>query len=283
MRRQVRAALAFSSVVLRSLSRDRRALFFMLVLPVVVIVIIGTTFGGQGSIALGVVGHDDSALADVIGARLATAAGIRVTVYADENALDGALRRRRVDAGLVIPSGFGAQVAAGGPGTLQFVTGPASTASVTMRLAVKGVVDEAGARLGAAVFATEQTGRALDRTLSTADVVAAQGGVRVVTIDVGGGRSSHLSDFALTAPQNLVLFTFINALASATFLVGARRDGVLRRALATRTGLGTVLTGLTVGWFALALAQAMIIVVVGRIAFDVQWGNTVATALIVAL
>ena len=84
-------------------------------------------------------------------------------------------------------------------------------------------------------------------------------------------------------PQNLVLFTFINALASAAFLVQVRRDGVLHRALATRTSLGALLGGLATGWFVLALVQSLLIVVIGRVAFDVRWGDPVGTAALLVL
>ena len=49
------AARQFVMVVVLRLVRDRTALFFMTVLPVVVIVIIGVTFGSDGGVEIGVV------------------------------------------------------------------------------------------------------------------------------------------------------------------------------------------------------------------------------------
>ena len=49
---------AFVEMGLRHLLRDRSALFFMLALPVVIIVIIGSTFGTDPQVRVGAVGGD---------------------------------------------------------------------------------------------------------------------------------------------------------------------------------------------------------------------------------
>ncbi|MDH4365251.1 MAG: ABC transporter permease, partial [Acidimicrobiia bacterium] len=106
-------------------------------------------------------------------------------------------------------------------------------------------------------------------------------GITVTTTDVGDGIDRNVGRFAFTAPQNLVLFTFITALTSATVLVRARRSGILRRALASPTGLGVQLAGMAAGWFTLCLLQSVLIVMVGAVAFGVPWGDPVAASLLV--
>jgi len=56
---------------------------------------------------------------------------------------------------------------------------------------------------------------------------------------------------------------------------------VLRRAVATRTGVGTILLGLGVGWMSIALVQSAIILVVGAAFFGVDWGAPLPAALLV--
>lgn len=58
----------------------------------------------------------------------------------------------------------------------------------------------------------------------------------VETVDVGRAQRTGLSRFSLVAPQELVLFVFINAAASGATLVRMRRTGVLRRVLASQSG-----------------------------------------------
>jgi ABC-2 type transport system permease protein len=101
----------------------------------------------------------------------------------------------------------------------------------------------------------------------------------VVTEDVGT-PARELSRFSLTAPQNLVLFTFINSIASAAFLVQTRRSGVLRRALSSPVPLAVQLAGLALGWFAFALVQSLAILAIGAVVFGVDWGDPVAAAVL---
>lgn len=62
----------------------------------------------------------------------------------------------------------------------------------------------------------------------------------------------------------------------------ARRDGILRRSLAAPVPAGVVIGGVAVGWFAVAMLQSVLILVIGAVFFGVDWGDPVAaTALVV--
>jgi ABC-2 type transport system permease protein len=273
--RRALAASAFTAVVWRTLVRDRTALFFMLVLPVAVIVIIGTTFGGQGRTEIGLVSAERGPLAARVTGALRSAEGVRVRDYDDVEALRRAVRRQTVAAGVVLERGLDAELRAGRQGRLRFVTSPDSEAALTARATVQGIVDRVAAPIAAA-----QAQRDFDGALTLATRQAGTG-VTVAVQDVGEARVRDLSRFSLTAPQNLVLFVFINAMASAVLIVAARRQGILRRALAAPVSMTVVLLGLGLGWLVLALAQSLLIVGVGALAFGVRWGDPVAAALLV--
>lgn len=283
--RRVRAAGAFSGVVLRQLVRDRAALFFMLALPVAIIVIIGTTFGGQGRIRVGVVDPGGQA-ADRLEAALARADGIEVVRYDDVGSLQRAVRRFTVSAGLVVPADLDQRLAEGQAGAVSLLVLGTTEESVTVRRTLGGVIDDVGAPLSAAGFAAQATGTGFGDALARADQLAAAqavGGLEVAVTDVGRGAGSSPNKFSATAPQNLVLFTFITGLTSATLLVKARRTGILRRALASPTGLGVQLAGMAAGWFVICLLQSVLIVVVGAVGFGVGWGDPVAAAVLVVV
>jgi ABC-2 type transport system permease protein len=144
-------------------------------------------------------------------------------------------------------------------------------------LTVQGIVDRAGAPIAAA---QAQPRVAFDEALALATAQAGTG-VTVAVRDVGEARTRELSRFSLTAPQNLVLFVFINAMTSAVLIVAARRQGTLRRALAAPVPMTVVLLGLGLSWLVLALAQSLLIVGVGALAFGVGWGDPVAAALLI--
>jgi ABC-2 type transport system permease protein len=249
----------------------------MLVLPVAVIVIIGTTFGGQGRTEVGVVVQAPGPLAARVTAALREADGVGVRAYENVEALRRAVRRQTIAAGVVLPRGLDATLRAGRPARLQFVASPDSQAALAARLTVQGIVDRAGAPIAAA---QAQPRAAFDEALALATAQAGTG-VTVAVRDVGEGRTRELSRFSLTAPQNLVLFVFINAMTSAVLIVAARRQGTLRRALAAPVPMTVVLLGLGLSWLLLALAQSLLIVGVGALAFGVGWGDPVAAALLI--
>jgi len=277
--RRIRATGAFTAAVLRTLLRDKQALFFMLVLPVVVIVVIGTTFGGQGRIELGVTGAPSSVVAGRLDVALGVADGIELHHYANVDAMATAVRHGAIDAGVVIPADADTALT-GSPIVVQLLSSTTDASFLTVQVAVSGAVDEVAGRLTASAFAAGRTGATPSDALAAADATPSTS-FAVQAVDVGNGHGRALSDFSLTVPQNLVLFTFINATASAAFLVRTRREGVLRRALSTPTSMATQLTGLTLGWFAVALVQSLIIIVIGAVAFDVGFGDPVAAAALV--
>jgi ABC-2 type transport system permease protein len=158
---------------------------------------------------------------------------------------------------------------------------PAGNGSV-----IAGIVDEVAAPLGAATFAVSVLGVDPGAALARADATAAAGTAGSVTVrteDVGDGAGREIGPFARTAPQNLVLFTFITGLTAAVLLVKARRTGILRRALASPAPLSVQLVGIALGWFAICLLESLLIVVVGALGFGVHWGEPLAAALLVVL
>lgn len=283
---RIRAAAAFTFVVLRQMVQDRTALFFTVALPIAIIVIIGTTFGGQSRIRVGLVEEGSGDVVTRLDDRLADAEGVEVVRYDTADELRRAVRRFTVEAGLVVPVDADAQLATTGTAGIGLLTLGTSEETVAVRRTLQGVIDDVGAPLGAAAFAAERAGVPFDQALARADDLAAGStgsgtGITVTTTDVGDGIDRDVGRFAYTAPQNLVLFTFITALTSATVLVRARRSGILRRSLASPTALGVQLAGMAAGWFTLCLLQSVLIVVVGAVAFGVPWGDPLAASVLV--
>lgn len=281
---RLRAATAFTVVVIRGLLRDRTALFFMLVLPVVIIVIIGTTFGGTERLDIGVVRLDEGPVTERLFSDLHHSSGLRAHDYGSVEEARRAVRRFVVAAAVVIEPGTENGLT-GGRGTteLGFIANPASQTALTARLSVEGILARQSAEIGAARIVGAELGGTFSQDLSAATDLADVRATRLTISDVGGGRARKLSRFALVAPQELVLFVFINSMASAVLIVQARRSGVVRRALATPTSMATVIVGMGLGWFAVALLQSVVILVVGSLLFGVNWGDPIgATALVLA-
>jgi ABC-2 family transporter protein len=65
---------------------------------------------------------------------------------------------------------------------------------------------------------------------------------------------------------------------AAAFVIETRRLGIARRILSTPTSAGTLIAGQLLGRLAVALVQAMIIVLGSMIFFGVNWGDPLGTA-----
>ncbi|OHV37873.1 hypothetical protein BCD49_15495 [Pseudofrankia sp. EUN1h] len=279
-RGRLAALFAFTAVVLRILTRDRLALFFLLVLPVAVITVIGAAFGGADRASVGLVRPGDGQVSQAVERALRDAPGLRVRGLASQDAATDAVRRGDVAAALVLPATLDADVLAGRSVRASVLTEATSGAGVTARLALEGVVSRATLPFAAArTVAAQAGGTVVARADALADVPPP---LTVRVTDAGGGPAgASASRYSMFAAQNLVVFVFINAMASATLIVAARRQGVLRRALSTRTGLPSVLGGLGLGWFVLTLLQSVLILLTGTLLFGVRWGNPAAAALLV--
>jgi linearmycin/streptolysin S transport system permease protein len=275
------AAFAFTAVVLRRVLRDRAALFFMIVLPVIVIVVIGATFGGQGRLDIGLVQLDHGPFAERVAHAMRSSDGVTVHDYGTVAALRRAARRQTIAAGIVLDRSFDEAIAGGRTARPHYVVSPAADQALTAEIALQGIVAPIAGRVAAARFAARTTGKPFATTLAAAEELGGASAARVSVRNVGDTHAADVSRFSQTAPQNLVLFVFITSLASGSLIVQARRQGVLRRAVATRTGVGTILFGLGLGWFSIALVQSVIILAVGAIFFGVDWGAPLPAALLV--
>jgi ABC-2 type transport system permease protein len=86
-----------------------------------------------------------------------------------------------------------------------------------------------------------------------------------------------------TAPANLVLFLFLNSVASAGLLVDSRRLGVLPRLLATSSAKATIVAGQALGRLAICALQAIIVIAGTRLVLGVRWGAPLVVLAVVVL
>ena len=72
-------ALAIAGTDLRRLFRFRLNVFFLFVLPMLIILLLGSAFGGSGKARIGVAGGTDGPLARALSTALAAQPSVRVT------------------------------------------------------------------------------------------------------------------------------------------------------------------------------------------------------------
>ena len=275
--------LNIMGVSLRRVARDRLSLFFIVVMPIMVILIIGASARGFSSFRVGVVEGGSGAAGRQLIGMLSSTPGIDARVYPNTDALETAVRRSTVQAGLVLPAGMDRAIGGANVVKVGLVaerTNPTQQAAAT---ALRSVARYAG-QVQAARFATGLVGGDFGSTLDRAGrlqtvvpsvaVVSRQAGTRLTTLPEG---------FSYSAPTMLVLFVFLNAVVGSTSIITSRRLGLYERMLAGPVGSGTVVAGEALGFVAVALAQAALIIAIGALAFGVSWGDPLAAAVLVGV
>jgi ABC-2 type transport system permease protein len=265
--------------------RDTSNIFFVFVLPIIIIVALGLQFSGSATARLGVLAPDGDPFAEELIERLRTG-DLRFDTrrYDDEEGLRRAVERGHLEAGIVVPPGYAEALRSGDrPVAIRYL-GTTSAQTTGLRAPIDAAVAEQAAIVVAARAGASFSGRSFDEALPIArDGLADVPGVEVRLERVGeGGIFAGFGQFTFGAQTQLVLFMFLTSMTAATQLVMTRRLGVSRRMLSTPTAIGTILAGEALGRFAVAMLQGIFIVVVSWLAFGVSWGDPLAAGLIVA-
>lgn len=268
----MRTALTITALELRRFLRDRANIFFVFIMPLVLVMIVGAQFGGGGqSGQVAVVGAASPLRTAVVD--LLTAADVAVTFTDRASALEQ-VARGRTDAALVVDEAASRAFDAGDDLTLEIVPSSQADAIATgqrVRTAIEAIRAEEAqqtALVGAGVSEAEAT-QALEQARET--VVPAD--LRIVDVDEIAQEFSGLGQFDLGASSQLLLFVFLSSLTGSASLIQSRRLGVTARTLASPVSTAEALGGQVLGRFAIAFTQGAYIMAGSALLFDVDWGN----------
>jgi ABC-2 type transport system permease protein len=274
-------ALEIARINLVRLMRDRTSLFFVFLLPIVLIVVLGVIYGGRVAPRLGIVWTDDGAAAEDLVADLRVAeVKLEIKEFADAAALRDAVERGTIEMGIVIPPDYDAIMRSSGTAEIEVLSQPEG--ALVIREAVAAAVAKQSAQVRAARLAVER-GDDFDAALARARVVQqALPGVDVPVVDVGDRLfPTGAGMFALGAQSQLVLFMFLTSVTAATQLILTRQFGVSRRMFSTPTSAATIIAGETLGRFGVAMVQGVFIVLLSALVFGVGWGDPLGASLLV--
>ncbi len=271
-------ALAIAGANIRRMVRDRSSFFFVFVLPLLLVLVLGAVYGGSSRPRLGVVAGDGS-LAQSLVSGLEADGSFEVFPYSDVDKMVLAVERGDLEGGLDIPEDFDQLVQ-------QHVeigfTARDLQQQIQLQTGIDQVIAQQNAILRAAGFASSQGVASYSDAVSTAHAELANvERIDVQTQSVGqpysftqGGR------FDLGAQSELVLFIFLTSLTGSAALIQSRTYGVSRRMLATPTRMGTILVGEALGRFGVAMIQGLFVVIGTWLLFRVNWGDPLATGLL---
>src|SRR6516225_10783503 len=106
---------------LRRMFRVRTNIFFVFVFPMVLILVLGATFGGSSTPRLGVVSTGSGSLGAALLRQLEQTPHLRVVAVSDPAALLTQVERGNLAAGVIIPVGYDGAVRAGHDTMLRYL------------------------------------------------------------------------------------------------------------------------------------------------------------------
>jgi ABC-2 type transport system permease protein len=263
--------------------RDRGDLFFVFVLPVIIIVALGLQFGGITTARLGVVAPSGDAAAVALVSALRDAdLEFEIREMADEASLRAAVETGSVDAGVVIPDGYGAALAGTGVVEVRYLGTPENV-TAGLRAPVEAAVANQAMEVGAARAAVSVGAGTYTAAAAAADRLRGDvAGVTVTATQVGEpGPFAGFGQFTFGAQGQLILFMFLTSMTAAGRLVLTRKLGVSRRMVSTPTSIPTIVAGEALGRIGVALLQGVFIILLTALVFNVSWGDPIAAGAIV--
>ncbi len=279
----VRQALAITWVNLVRTARDRQGLFFIIVLPLILIIVLGVTYGGQGSARVGLVDADGGPFATELASDVAANQDLRIDLrrYSTVADLADAVARGFVEFGLAIPADYDTTLSGGDTATLSYLS-PKTTISSAVRPIVERAVAAQAALVRSARFAAQASRISFDQALAAArSARAGTPGVAVAVESVATSATAGVSGYSIGAQSQVILFMFLTALTGAVELITTRQLGVSRRMLSTPASSSTIILGEGAARVILALFQGAFIVVASALLFSVDWVDPAATTAIV--
>ncbi len=283
--------------------RDRSALLYLLLTPLLLTFLMGTVFGGGGDdegfvpppADVALVNRDEGELGAALVRRFLEEPSIRELAHATQVEDEGAARAamaagERFCCMVLIPPTFSASLSAGDPIELVVVSDPATPMS---GLLVEGIVRQVVADMvarattvGVTLEGLAQSGRIREpaalQSLGTALAAAPPtegAGLTLRTVDQEGEQVTF-DVLAYLAPGIALLFLSFGAAQAGQSLVAEEESGTLARLAVTPTPPAAILGGKLIGVFLLGLLQFGVLMAGGVLFFGIRWGDPLAVTVL---
>jgi len=269
-------AFTIAGINLRRFLRDRSNVFWVFIFPILLILVLGSAFGGSSDPRLGVYNGGDGSLAAELVGSLEAQTGMRVIDFTSRDDLLVTVERGEVEAGLVVPADYDADLQSGIPVPVELLRRSVDDAQGILGN-VQSALTQQSIVLRAARFVESEGVGSFGDGLDMAQVVGDNVTDVAVTVTAAGESVGFfaLGRFDASAQQQMLLFVFLTSLAASASLIQTRRLGVARRMVSTPTPVRTILAGEGLGRFAIALLQGLFIMVGTLLFFNVDWGDPI--------
>ena len=271
--------IAISQVNQQRAFGDRRVLFVAAALPIMLIFVIGFVSGRNDRVPLGIIASSHGPFETRLVRLLDSSDAVQVHIESSEQTERDDVLRGILLESLVIPEGFDQDVEQHRTARLQVSARTGNTDALAAQVAISSAYDVLVSEWNVAGLEASRSG---DSPMSEfARVTATTDGVSKSARDAY--ESGLPGAYSYTTPANLVLFVFLTLLVTSAGLVEARRNGLLRRMLASPTRPRVIVLGQLVSASVLGLVQAVALLVLGALVFGVRWGDPFGVALLVVI
>ncbi|MBN2247064.1 MAG: ABC transporter permease [Coriobacteriia bacterium] len=271
-------ALAWLNAV--QLLRNPAEVVAVVVLPLVLTMLFGSAFGGGQASDLSVlfVDEDGSPYAAQVGELVDAEESLRI-VQATREEAEAQISAGDAAVAVLVPEGFGADLP-DAHAVIEIMRAPTSQSGYAVFAVVQGIAMRMSGNAAAArVVSSAMPGVAdFDEVYADADSrwepvpPIYTEGQTVVASEVRGD-SVIAEGTAQSSIGFTVWFILFMTFGSAGGILEEREQGTLRRLLVAPIGRGTILSGKVLGTVLAASVQALVLVLVGALAFGVEWGR----------
>lgn len=280
----MRRVFAIGAVALKRFVRDRSNLFFVFILPIGIILLIGAQFGGGFEPRAAIYAPADSGpLARQFLDDLQDTDDVVFQRVDSRNEVADSVAVGNSVFGVALPDGFDAALEAGEDVTIEMIG-----AEGTLLGGYQTFVTDAMAALSqsetATRFVVARGASREDAAAAVADVSDRVPSISVEATEIGESLFAGVGgQFEIGSTSQLVLFMFLTGLTGSAALIQSKRYGVTRRMLATPTAPVTVVVGEGLGRFAVVLIQGIYILLATTLMFQTDWGNLIGAAAILLM
>lgn len=272
-------AMTITATNIKRMLRDPSTIFFVFIFPMMLILVLGASFGGGFTPKVGVLLEADGVYAQSFVDEIAADEDFETITYDDFDLLFEDVERGIAHMGVLVPAEYDQALVAGDTAAVEFV-GRLDQSVVQYRSTIEAIAANQSAVFRSARLLESAGLAGFDDAVTTSQLVAATAPGATVAVETTGESlfGEDIGQFDLGAPQQLILFVFLTSLAGSAALIQTRRLGVSRRMVSTPTSIGQILLGETGGRFAIAMIQGLFIMLGAAVAFDVRWGNPIGAA-----
>ena len=281
---------------LSQVAREKRALIFLVAMPIFFTVFLGFAFRGSEAdgnkdhrIPLAVVNPEPAAkLNQALTARLGSSDTVKSVPMSAADAMN-ALHKQDVAGVLVIPVGFSEQVRMGNKAQLTLI---AESMSIEGQSLYQAVLVPVSQLMSAVEISREAADLLNEKDSSPAfdfawDKWQANSQAKLVRVELAvAHKTSHWASdnpFNQSSPGTLVQFAIFGLVTSAQILVTERKSRTLQRLMTTAIKPWEIIMGHLLAMFAIVLLQTALLVVFGQLALGVNYAREPLGTLLVAL